>query len=67
MSYHDAYVQAICGGEKGWFASCPSCGCDGFPDRETFVDAQEDADLHRERYRDAPIGPVAEPSSGDRR
>ena len=48
---HTVYVQAIRGGEGGYFASCMTCGCDPFPDRATRAEAEQDATSHG-TYRD---------------
>jgi hypothetical protein len=43
---HSTYVQTISGGAGGFFASCMRCGCDPFPNRETFDQAKADAQAH---------------------
>jgi len=46
---HRTYVQT--GGRLGFFASCATCGCDGFPDRASRDEAEVDARDHGE-FRD---------------
>lgn len=43
---HSTYVQTI--GTGGFFASCTTCGCDAFPDRDTLEAAEADARAHGE-------------------
>lgn len=48
---HRGYIQTIEGGKRGFFASCPTCGCEQFPNRHTRDEAQADIDAHYDRYR----------------
>lgn len=49
-AFHRCYVQTICGGAKGYFAVCPTCGMDGFPDRKTHAEAEADGANHTAKF-----------------
>lgn len=44
---HNAYVQTKPG---GYFASCPTCGMDTFPERVTHAEAAKDARAHQAEW-----------------
>jgi hypothetical protein len=55
---HDCYVQTIQGDAedepRGFFAVCPTCGSDRFPDRLERSEAEEDGRQHRELLEPVP-------------
>lgn len=49
--FHQGYVQTIGDPPRGFFAVCPTCGPDLFPDRDTRDAAQADVESHEAAIR----------------